>query len=104
MPRFRSAATKVNTKIAVKNGPFFRLPQNQAACGKGLWAPKPHSVHLKAEVQGPLAAAKLEENRTIGAAACARALRGLESRFCSRAMNPSCPALRPAAVGWARAA
>jgi hypothetical protein len=48
MPRFRSAGTKVNTKIAVKNGPFFRLPQNQATNGKGLWAPKPHSVHLKA--------------------------------------------------------
>src|SRR5262245_35072493 len=39
MPRFRSAGTKVNTKIAVKNGPFFRLPQNQTASGKWLWAP-----------------------------------------------------------------
>jgi hypothetical protein len=47
MPRFRSAGTKVNTKIAVKNGPFFRLPQNQATNGKGLWAPKPHSFILK---------------------------------------------------------
>src|SRR5215470_9962942 len=74
MPRFPSAGTKVNTKIAVKNGPFFRLPQNQAANGKRVLASK-RMVHLKAEVQGPLAAAKLEENRTIGAAVRACPLR-----------------------------
>src|SRR5262249_56335259 len=92
MPRFRSAATKVNTKIAVKNGPFFRLPQTHAACGKGLWAPKPHSVHLKAEVQGPLAIAKLEENRTISAVARARAPRGALGTANMDRIVPSVPA------------
>jgi hypothetical protein len=37
----------VNTKIAVKNGPFFRLPQNQAARGKGFCAPSCNCFILK---------------------------------------------------------
>jgi hypothetical protein len=64
----------VNTKIAVKSGPFFFLPQNQITDGKGaLGLQNKDSAHLKAEVQGPRAAAKLEESR----ASCAAARAGL---------------------------
>jgi hypothetical protein len=56
----------VNTQIAVKNGPLLFLPQNQIADGKeALALQNRHPAHLKPEVQGPRAAAKLEESPAI---------------------------------------
>ena len=84
---------------------FSAFPRITPLVVKGFGLPKPHSVHLKAEVQGPLAAVELEENRTISAAARARAPRGLRTaimvsnRASVPAMQTELSVLAPEAVG-----